>query len=63
MTEEQKDDALVLLECNAEELAGLPNGQGMQDVANVCNLLDYLHTFEPKVEGNQMRVTHISVYG
>ena len=29
MTEEQKDDALVFLECNTEELAGLPNGQGM----------------------------------
>ena len=26
VTEEQKDDALVFLECNTEELAGLPNG-------------------------------------
>ena len=25
MTEEQKDNALVFLECNTEELAGLPN--------------------------------------
>ena len=25
-SEEQKDDALVFLECNTEELAGLPNG-------------------------------------
>ena len=26
MSEEQKDDALVFLECNMEELDGLPNG-------------------------------------
>ena len=26
MTEEQKDGTLVFLECNTEELAGLPNG-------------------------------------
>ena len=26
MSEEQKDDALVFLECNTEELAGLPDG-------------------------------------
>ena len=26
MSEEQKDDAVILLECNNEELAGLPNG-------------------------------------
>ena len=26
MSEEQKDDALVFLKCNTEELAGLPNG-------------------------------------
>ena len=42
MSEEQKDDALVFLECNTEELAGLPDGQGMQAVANVHTLLDYL---------------------
>ena len=44
MSEEQKDDALVFLNCNTEELAGLPDGQGMQAVANVCTLLDYLTT-------------------
>ena len=44
MSEEQKDDALVFLECSTEELAGLPNGWGMQAVANVCTLLDYLPT-------------------
>ena len=26
MSEEQKDNALVFLECNTEELAGLPDG-------------------------------------
>ena len=44
MTEGKKDDALVFLECNTEELAGLPNGQGMQASANVRTLLDYLST-------------------
>ena len=42
MTEEQKDDSLVFLDCDTEELAGLPDGQGMQAVTNVCTLLDYL---------------------
>ena len=42
MSEEQKDDALVFLKCNTEELTGLSNGQGMQAVAIVCTLLDYL---------------------
>ena len=40
MSKEQKDDALVFLECYTEELAGLPSGQGIQAVANVCTLLD-----------------------
>ena len=44
MSEEQKDDAFVFLECNTEELAGLPDGWGMQAVANVCTFLDYLPT-------------------
>ena len=44
MNEEQKDDFMVFLECNTEELTGLPNGQGMQAVANVCTLLDYFPT-------------------
>ena len=42
MTDEQRDDALVFLECNTEELAGLPDGRGIQAVVNVWNLLDYL---------------------
>ena len=29
MSEEQKDNVLVFLECNTEELAGLPNGHGV----------------------------------
>ena len=38
MTDEQRDDALVFLECNTEELVGLPDGHGIQAVANVRNL-------------------------
>ena len=44
MTDEQRDNALVFLECSTEELVGLPDGCGIQAVANVCNLLDYLPT-------------------
>ena len=46
MNEEQKDNALIFLECNTEELAGLPDGRGIQAVANVRTLLDYLPTFD-----------------
>ena len=38
MTEEQKNNAPVFLKCNTEELAGLPDGQGMQVVANVTHV-------------------------
>ena len=44
MTNEQRDNSLVFLECNTEELAGLPDGCGIQAVANVRNILDYLPT-------------------
>ena len=44
MSDEQRDNALVFLEYNTEELAGLPDGYGIQAIANVCNLLDYLPT-------------------
>ena len=44
MSEEQRDDTLVFLECNTDELANLLDGQGMQAVANVRTLLDYLPT-------------------
>ena len=63
MSEEQKDDALVFLECNTEELAGLPDGRGMQADANVRTLLDYLPTIEPNAGGNPARVAHKSVDG
>ena len=42
MLDKQRYNALVFLECNTEELAGLPDGCGIQAVANVRNLLDYL---------------------
>ena len=32
MTDEQRDNALVFLECNTKELAGLPDGRGIQAV-------------------------------
>ena len=41
MLDEQRDNTLVFLICNAKELAGLPDGCGIQGVANVRNLLDY----------------------
>ena len=63
MSEEQKDNALIFLECNTEELAGLPDGQGMQAVANVFTLLEYLPTIEPNTGGNPFRVAHKSADG
>ena len=44
MSDEQRDNDLVFLECNTEELAGLPDGHGIQAIENVRNLLDYLPT-------------------
>ena len=41
-------------------MAGLPDGQGLQAVVNVCTLLDYLPTIEPNSGGNPVRVAHIS---
>ena len=61
MSEEQKDDALVFLKCNTEELSGLPYGCGMQAVANVHILLDYLPIIEPNAGGNPVRVAHKSL--
>ena len=46
----------MFLECNTEELAGLPDGRCIQAVANVRNLLDYLPTIEPNTGGNPVRV-------
>ena len=47
MKDEQRDNTLVFLKCYTEELAGLLDGFGIQAVANVRNLLDYLLTIEP----------------
>ena len=58
MTEEQKDNVLVFLESNTEELARLPNGRSVQDVANTHTLLDYLPTLEPNVGANSARIGH-----
>ena len=44
MLDEQRDNTLVFLECSTEEQAGLPDGCGIQAIANVRNLLDYLPT-------------------
>ena len=45
------------------ELAGLPDGWGIQAVANVKNLLDYLPTIEPNAGGNPGRVISKSADG
>ena len=63
MSDEQRDNALVFLECNTEELAGLPDEHGIQAVANVCNLLDYLPTIEPNTGGNSVWVASKSADG
>ena len=42
MPDEQKDNTIVFLESLTEELSGLPDGRGIQAVANMRNLLDYL---------------------
>ena len=34
MKDGQRDNTLILLECNTEELLGLPDGCGVQAVAN-----------------------------
>ena len=46
-----------------EELAGLPDGCGIQAVANIRNLLDYLLIIEPNVGGNPVRVASKSADG
>ena len=40
MTDEKRDNALVFLKCNTDELEGLHDGRGIQDVVNVRNMLD-----------------------
>ena len=40
-TNKYKENAICFLKCNAEELACLPDSQGIQVMVNVCTLLDY----------------------
>ena len=49
LSDEQRDNTLVFLECYTEEQAGLLEGRVIQAVANIRNLLDYLQQNEPKV--------------
>ena len=42
LANEQWAETVCFLMHETEELAGLPNGQGIQAVANVCTLQDYL---------------------
>ena len=56
MSGEQSDNTLLLLECNTEELAGLPDGRGIQAIANVRNLLEYFPTIELNMGGNPVRL-------
>ena len=58
MLDEQKDNNLVFLECNTEELAGLLNGCSVHAVAITCTLLDYLPTLEPNAGANSARIGH-----
>ena len=46
MYEKQKDNVLVFLECNLEELAELLNDCSVQAVANIHTMLDYLSAME-----------------
>ena len=36
----------------------MPNGRGIQAVANCCSLLDYLPTLEPNAGANSARIGH-----
>ena len=56
MTDEQKDNTLVFLDCNTEELSGPPDGREIQAIAYVKDLLDYLPTIEPNAGDNPVRV-------
>ena len=47
---EQKDNTNCFLEFSAEEIAGLPNGQGIQVMVNVCIFLKYSSIIEPKAK-------------
>ena len=47
LTREQRDNAIFFLECSTEELAGLPDGQGIQAMVNIFSLVDHLLIIEP----------------
>ena len=51
LTCEQRNNAVCFLKCITEELAGLPDGQGIQAMVNVCTLRDYLLIIEPIAGG------------
>ena len=51
LTNEKQNNSICFLMHETEEFAGLPDGQGIQAVANVCYLLDYLLTIEPNAGG------------
>ena len=52
LTSEQRENAFCFLECSTEELAGLPDGQGIQAMVNVRTLLDYLPIIELNAGGS-----------
>ena len=47
LTSEQRDNTTCFLKCSTEELAGLPDGQGIQAMIIVHTFLDYLSIIEP----------------
>ena len=63
MTDEQRDEALFFLECNTEELAGLPNGSRIQAIVNFLYFLDCIPIIEPNRGGNPVRAAQKFVDG
>ena len=51
LTSEQSDNKIGLLECSTEELANLPDSQGIQEMVNVHTLLDYHPLIGPNTRG------------
>ena len=61
LTNEKQNDAVCFLMHETDELAGFPDGWGIQDVAKAGTLLDYLPTIEPNPGGGPYdKVTHKS---
>ena len=42
LTSEQRDNAICFLKCSTEELSGLPDGQGIQELNNIHTIQGYL---------------------